>query len=204
MYVAAEGRSALVIDPHISEEAREYLLKNSVEDITVLLTHEHYDHVSGTTWLKTHFDCTVVCHKETEISLRSGKNNRPVVIIAKLLKEHDRDYIKNVLQDLPSGFVCSAEKTFVERLSFDWYGHMITMISTAGHSKGSCCIEIDGSIIATGDSLIPDTPVITSFPGGNAEEFERCAVPYLGSIKQGTYILPGHGEPFIFKGESLS
>ena len=62
MYVTVSGNGALVIDPNVSENALSYLTENNIECITVLLTHEHYDHTSGLTWLCGKFKSTVICH----------------------------------------------------------------------------------------------------------------------------------------------
>lgn len=47
MYILAENGEALVIDPHISAEADAYLKSNRVTKVTILLTHEHFDHTCG-------------------------------------------------------------------------------------------------------------------------------------------------------------
>ena len=52
MYVILENKKALIIDPCVSEEAKEYLKSEQVKEILVLLTHEHYDHISGVNWLR--------------------------------------------------------------------------------------------------------------------------------------------------------
>ena len=55
MYVILENKKALIIDPCVSEEAKEYLKSEQVKEILVLLTHEHYDHISGVNWLRECF-----------------------------------------------------------------------------------------------------------------------------------------------------
>lgn len=196
MYVIAKNGSALVIDPNISEDAVNYLNSKNVSRVTVLLTHEHYDHTSGLIYLCEKFKSTVICHEETALSLSSGRNNRPMVIPSKMRKAMTDEELKEFARSLPHGYLYKADITFSERYGFIWEGHKIRMISTPGHSKGSCCIEIDDNIIATGDSLILDTPVITRFPGGSRELFDSVTAPYLKRIKSDTAILPGHGEAF--------
>ena len=55
MYVIVENGKALIIDPSISEDAKKYLKSEKIEDILILLTHEHYDHISGVNWFKEEF-----------------------------------------------------------------------------------------------------------------------------------------------------
>ena len=68
MYVVVEKDKALIIDPHKNNEVYNLLLKNNVKDITMLLTHEHLDHISGIKWLKDNFNTLLIATKETIIS----------------------------------------------------------------------------------------------------------------------------------------
>ena len=194
MYAAAEDGRGLVIDPFVSGEALAYLKENSVSDITILLTHEHYDHISGVKWLSDRFGSAVICQEKTAEALASGKNNRPVMVSAARSNSNSPDEIKSFLKSLPNGFFCTADITFKNDYYLNWQEHCIHMIHCPGHSPGSCCIEIDDDIVVTGDSLIPNTPVITRFPGGSEEEYRRVTVPYLNGIGDNVRILPGHGE----------
>ena len=199
MFVMISDNSALVIDPNISQSALKYLRENHISEITVMLTHEHYDHTSGLTWLCGKFKSNVICHTETAVSLQSGKNNRPVMIASQRFKTLPRDEIKKITDNLPQKYTYDPDITFSNKFGFEWHGHEINLISTPGHSKGSCCIEIDDSIVATGDSLIFNTPVVTRFLGSSIEQFENITLPYLKRIKGDTLILPGHGDMFYMK-----
>ena len=52
-------KEALIIDPLISEEA--FTILSTLSHATVLLTHSHYDHISGMNWLRKQVDCTLLC-----------------------------------------------------------------------------------------------------------------------------------------------
>lgn len=204
MYIIAKNGNALVIDPNVSERALNYLTSNNVGKVTVLLTHEHYDHTSGLTWLSSHFKCMVICHEQTADSLKNGRNNRPLVIASTRMNDQSKEEIKNIIRGLPQGYVCDPDITFSDEYSFAWEGHKIKMIPCPGHSPGSCCIELDDDTVATGDSLIFNTPVITRFPGGNEEDYENKTLRYLESLSDDIFILPGHGETFYMKEERQS
>ncbi len=198
MYVLAANGEALVIDPHISEDALSYLRDEGTQKVTVLLTHEHYDHTSGLPWLSRQFPCRVICHEATAASLREGKNNRPAVFASHLAGVHATEEERAYVRSLPSRYRYDVDIEFYDEYRFEWRGLLVRMISVPGHSPGSCCIELGSNVVATGDSLIYDTPVITKFPGGSAEAFAKCAVPYLRKIAEDTWILPGHGRSFFF------
>ena len=76
MYIIAENGKAVIIDPCVSEEAKKYLQSQNIEDIIVLLTHEHYDHISGVNWLRENFPETrVVCSEACSKAIMSPHKN---------------------------------------------------------------------------------------------------------------------------------
>ena len=98
---------------------------------------------------------------------------------------------------LPRGYVYEADVVFDKELLMTWQGTETRMVHTPGHSPGSCCVELDREIVATGDSLICGTPIIiTRFPSGSEQDYFEKAKPYLREIRAGTWILPRHGETF--------
>lgn len=203
MFVYVSGKDALVIDPHVSIPALDYLRESLVQQITILLTHEHYDHTSGVLWLTKLFSSRVICQALTAASLRNGKNNRPIVLAAKSINDSDSAEARDYIRSLPRGYTYIADETFHKESSFQWCGCNIRLIHTPGHSPGSCCIELDHAAIATGDSLIRRTPVITRFPGGSSRDFAQYTLPYLQHIQNHMLILPGHGETFHFHPQEL-
>ncbi len=199
MYIIVCGKKALVIDPNVSEDALNYLKASCVDELTVLLTHEHYDHTSGLTWISGKFKSTVICHEITAQSLIKGKNNCPIIIASSRLGEYSKEEVKIITASLPQNYRYEPDITFTNEYCFTWLGHRIKMTSTPGHSLGSCCIAIDDDIVATGDSLINGTKVITRLFGGSEKDFQEKTVPYLRKISPEAFILSGHGDPFIYK-----
>ena len=197
MYVAFSGKKALVIDPNVSEEALAELRRQQIDEITVLLTHEHYDHTSGLVWLCEQFRSTVICHEQTACALRLGRNNRPIIIASNRMQDLSPDAVKAMIETLPQGYRYEADVTFSKEYTFDWEGHRIRMVAMPGHSKGGCCIEIDHDTVLTGDLLIWNTPVITRFPGGSEELYQALTLPYLESLPDSVTVLPGHGRQFL-------
>ena len=55
MYIWQEEDSVVIIDPCVSKDALLYLRERNINRILVILTHEHYDHISGVNWLKENF-----------------------------------------------------------------------------------------------------------------------------------------------------
>lgn len=195
MYVLADevSGSALVIDPHESEMAYKYLCKCGIKNVLILLTHEHYDHTSGVNWLKSKFQCELCCHEDAAKSIAIEKNNRPLVL-AMILKEQGKgDELLKVL-NTEKPYKCETDISFAKTFEYQWSSHRLKFTHLPGHSKGSCCIELDEKYVFTGDSLIPDVKTITRFPGGSEQQYNDLSIPYLEGISEDKYILPGHGE----------
>lgn len=202
MFAVFSRGSALIIDPHISEQALHDLEKACIKNVVVLLTHEHYDHTSGVNWIGRLFPSTVICHRYTADSLREGKNNRPIVMATNCINDRDEN-IRTYIKTLPVGYTYQADRIFERELRFSWQGHAIRLIHTPGHSPGSCCIEMDDNVVATGDSLLRDVRTITKFPGGSSDVYYKHTVPYLRALPEHTCILPGHGEVFTYSSETI-
>lgn len=198
MYVIICKSEALIIDPNISEEALLELKNRGVTFITILLTHEHYDHTTGVCWFQEKFESHLICHENCAKAILKGRYNRPVMIAAIIMK-NGNDASAKVLDKLPQNYICIADDTFETEMQLDWCNHYVKLVHTPGHTKGSCCIELDGKYIFTGDSLLSDTAVITRFPTGSQTEYETITLPYLRGISPKFHVLPGHGESFLMQ-----
>lgn len=193
MYVALEEEEALIIDPVISEAAKHLLQDSNVQKILFLLTHEHFDHTVGINYLKHPYQTKLICQRNCAESICVAKNNRPLSLL--LIKSSDNGERIRSFYDSIELYTHTADIVFDKQYAFSWRGHSIQMRSTPGHSKGSCCIELDRQYVFTGDSLIPNIAVITRYPGGSAEEYQEMTLPYLQSIPAQRYVMPGHGMP---------
>ena len=195
MYVMIEEEKALVVDPCVSEEALELLQEHTVKDILVLLTHEHYDHVSGVNWLRekcvgTHVLCSESC--AYGIAKVSENLSRFWEVLFMDKDEETRKYAHNMNVQ---PYSCEADDTFSGEHLMRWEGHSIFLKETPGHSKGSTCILLDNEILFSGDSLVTGHPTITRLPGGSKKIFKEKTIPYLQSLDRGIMVYPGHGEP---------
>lgn len=194
MYILVEDHEAIVIDPHIDEEADAYLKQYSVDSVTILLTHEHFDHTCGIPWFRQHYDTTVIC-QERALDLHSQRITGRSISISLVLSDQGRDdEIKELEREYPP-FTFTAETTFDNELDFIWHDHNIHMEHIPGHSPASTLITIDERNVFTGDSLVPDCETTLRWPGSDAKVYEEKAVPALLSIPYGYMIYPGHREP---------
>ena len=196
MYILLEETSALVIDPNISEDAVRMLNKCGIENIKVILTHEHYDHISGVEWLRRQFECEVYCSQKCNANMQSPILNGSKYFKA-LFFDKGAEKMKEASEVKP--MVCYADVIFKGEKKFVWKEHEIIMTETPGHSQGSICILIDNKYLFTGDSLLKDFPVITRLPGGSKKAYEEKTLPYLDSMDRDIYVYPGHGKSGYIK-----
>ena len=193
MYILLNGKEALIIDPNVSEEGFQLLKEKGIQRATILLTHEHFDHTVGINRIRDMMEAEVICQKECAKSIAVARRNRPLSLL--MIKGQDSPKQIREFYNSFSLYTCYADRSFEFCYEFDWRSHSVFMIATPGHSKGSCCIEVDSKYVFTGDSLIQDIPVITRYPGGSMEEYERQTVPYLEKLSEEAFIIPGHGVP---------
>lgn len=112
MYLLVENHRAVILDPCVSEEAKEYLQSENVEEIIVLLTHEHYDHISGINWLRESFKRTkVICSEACGAALGNPHKNLSEYyeILFSGKDEKTQEYVKNMnIQP----YSCKADEIF--------------------------------------------------------------------------------------------
>ena len=201
MFTILTGKEAIVFDPNVDEDLLLLFKEKGIERVHILLTHSHYDHISGVEWLKEYKGADVFCHEMCAKRLMNTK--RPLArLVAVVLAEEDRKDGGHRYQDFKESykpFTIKADKTFdkEERLQIGDLEFKVT--STPGHSEGSACYLLYDKMVFTGDTFLQDYPAITRFPGGNIDDYNTKALPYLRSLPKDTIIMPGHGDPFILK-----
>lgn len=201
MFTILTDNEAVVFDPNEDEELLTLLSNKGIDKVHILLTHGHYDHISGVEWLKDKTGAKVFCQANCADRLANSK--RPLArLVALVLAEEDRKDGGHRYQDFKESykpFTITADRTFekVERLIIGDLEFEVT--STPGHSEGSACYRLFGKMVFTGDTLLEDNAAITRFPGGNTDDYKNIALPYLRNLPNDTIIMPGHGDPFVLK-----
>lgn len=165
MYVLLSGKEAIVLDPHESIELLELLVEHHIEQVHILLTHEHYDHVSGVNWLCRATVADIYCHKDAAYSLQQEHTKTPPFISTVIASEDRKDgghrYLDFKAQFKP--YSIFADRTFEKTDNFKIGTLRFEVTSTPGHSPGSTCYKMNDHFVFTGDSLLQNTPVILGF-----------------------------------------
>ena len=137
----------------------------------ILLTHGHFDHISGVKALKEDFGGDVVIHREDAGCLYDKSKS-----LASKFFFPQHDVTADVLVD--DG----------QRLPFG--EGEIEVIHTPGHTKGSVCYTIE-DIMLSGDTLFKSSIGRTDFPGGSFEEI-KASLKKLAALEKNYTVYPGH------------
>ena len=189
-YLLEEDRHLLIIDP--ADYAAVLEKCRNAATVTLLLTHEHFDHISGLNRIRDlcASSCRVIAGATCSERIQDEKGNLSAYadVLAelggKLIPEHW------------SPFACkAADITFENQYAFHWMGHAMEMFSTPGHSAGSCCIVVD-DLLFVGDTVLENN-LMVKFPGSSKKLYRSVTALLLERLLLGNRIscvYPGHGD----------
>lgn len=191
MYIVIEDGHAIVIDPYEDTDPGKGLIVDYI-----LLTHEHYDHISGVKKWKEKNNAKVVC------SLSCSKNivnpRKSFASFFDVFCELQTWIEINNIPAVEEGYVCHADEVFSGEKEIEWMGHSICMFELPGHSMGSIGIIIDNKHFFSGDSLMKDYEIELRMPGGSREQWESIGKPRIDALPDGIMVYPGHFEEFVY------
>jgi len=175
----ANSRSAVVIDPADVNSHRicKQLAISGYTKLLVVLTHEHFDHMSGVRTLRAVFGAKVVASRECSQRISDPRKNL------------SRYSIGIDIDCEPADMVCEEIGP-----NLVWEDLHLEFVPAPGHSVGSICIGIDRNLF-TGDTIVPGLPTIVKLPGGDRHTLQSTVMSLLGRFPQDTVLYPGHGIP---------
>lgn len=193
MYLLTEQSEAILIDPYISEETNQYLLRNKIHLDHIYITHEHYDHISGVNWWKEQTGAELLCSQKCAQNISDSRKNMSHYfdIFCSLQTWQPAEEMSHV-----SDYVCMAEHTFEDEYAVMWNGHYFVFKELPGHSAGSSALVIDEKYIFAGDSLFKNYETGVRLPGGSQKLWDEVSKPWFGRLPEDMVVYPGHFEEF--------
>ena len=182
-----DTKRCLVIDPASEKSVREieFIDNNSLQLDYVILTHEHTDHTWGVNALiDRYLSAKVICSEECEKAL------------AKETKKYFQLYYDNSNYEYNVRRVDYTTEKLGKRIG--WNEHIISFVTTSGHTPGSICVVID-DILFGGDTLMPYKPLIKKRNGGSIDDFRKSLIIIEKLFCPDTLVYPGHGECMILE-----
>ena len=187
MYILEEDKHILIIDVIDSDDALQ--LCRHASFVTVLLTHEHFDHICGLNRLRDSCSpCLVIASEACSERIQGAKEN--LSDYANVLAELSGKQIPASWEP----FSCEAANiTFNKNYVFHWMSHSVELLHTPGHSAGSACILVD-DMLFVGDSVL-ESKLMVRFPGSSKKQYRDVTVPLLEQMLiKAKLVYPGHGE----------
>jgi len=166
-YLLYKNNRGILIDCPDFKEIKKFLYKNNIKLEMIILTHGHYDHISG---LSEKGNIPVGCSRNEEKVLRNSYYN-----LSKILGKEI---------EIKPDFIFEDEIIFNDE--------KIKVFPTPGHTSGSVCFYI-GGILLSGDTLFYRSIGRTDFPGGDFNLLLRSIKEKILSLPYQTKVYPGHG-----------
>ena len=177
-YIVIINNKCFIID--INLEAIDYIKENNLEPEYLFLTHEHLDHIKGTSEIKKSYsDIKVISSKITAENIQDSRENLSL-------------YFDGI------GFTENGVDIFIEdENEFTFQDILIKTYNTPGHSEGSIVINMD-NLLFTGDTVLDiKTPV--NLPHSSKEKLKQCITFIDNKFSDNIIFYQGHGKPFLKK-----
>lgn len=169
------SQSCVVIDP--GEEAGKiagYLERKGLKNEGILLTHGHFDHITGVSDL---------------ISLSGG-----AVYACEEEKELLADPIQNSSAMTGQPVALEPEHFMKDGQVFEVAGMEFKVLHTPGHTIGSCCFYLEEEkVLFSGDTVFLESVGRTDFPTGNGRKLVESIRTKIFALPPEVQIYPGHG-----------
>lgn len=175
-YIIQKENEAIIIDPGANGEiVSDYLTKERLKPVGILLTHAHFDHIGAVEFLRKQYGLKVYMHQAEQLWLEDPQLNGSLLFTGEGIKSSGPDKL------LQPG-----------RINIGVFE--LDVIHTPGHSPGSISFlsERDQFIIS-GDTLFQRGIGRTDLPGGNYLELEKTIREKLYTLKDEIIVYPGHG-----------
>ena len=201
LVVPTQGGKCFIVDPAacaLSGDAKiitEYLKSHKLECEGIVLTHTHFDHITGVAELKAVFPNAKICVHEAEAGELTGSGT-PGPMNESVLQFFGAPDLLGVVGEQPAADTLLHDGMRV----FGW-----KVIHTPGHTPGSICLykedagESGEGVLISGDTMFDYGGYgRTDMYGGDEAEIVKSLGRLRREVPAGTLVYPGH-DSFGFK-----
>lgn len=169
-----DNNECIIVDPGLQYgKAAEYI-NSKYKPLAILLTHAHMDHIDGISYF-------------SELPVYMNKKEKEVF-------DDDNKNLYEMIDRVCPYQTCDLDMRLVKDLDeFNISDFNIKVITTPGHTIGSCCYLINGSLF-TGDTLFNNSIGRTDYPTGNMRMMEESLSKLMDMFSDDTKCYPGHND----------
>lgn len=175
-----ETKECIIIDPGMQGPAEEEMLvdfikRNELIPVMLLLTHAHVDHIAGCSFVAEKFGIKMHAHKDSAPFLTNAQSHAAVFGIA-------------------LGDVKEIDEFVDENTDVNFGNSKLKVLFTPGHANGSLCFYApEEKFVITGDVLFNQSIGRTDLPTGNYDVLQQSIWEKLFTLPDETTAYPGHG-----------
>lgn len=188
-YDKVVSNECIIVDPGTkdNEDLVAFVSQQKLLPISIILTHEHFDHCWGVNDLMTRYHVPVICSSLCGECIKYEKRNC------------------SVFYENTEAFTIDMETISVESLNFvlPFGNQEMKFFMTPGHTDASISFTI-GKNLFTGDALIKDMRTVTKLPTGSRSKLKGTMDLYRKLQGEGYKVCPGHGESFLLDGYDVT
>jgi len=186
MYFIHNNQQGIIIDPGFIESEFDSLIKKIRKDVLevpmVILTHCHFDHITGCTILKKEFNCKIYCHKLDEDKLLDPQKSGASL------------FGTSSIQPRPDAYLEDGQE-------INFFDLNLKVLHTPGHTRGSISVLFQDIYLFSGDTIFKDGLGRTDLYDGDYDTEINSIRNRILTFPDDTIIYPGHGPATTVKEE---
>ena len=173
--ILSENGKAWIVDPgQEAERIIDLLAKKGLEPAAILLTHGHFDHISGIPGLLEKFPELPIYVHEKDVPMFGHPLNQLPPEYPSFEKPKNLIVFRSTFNLQPSTF-------------------NLEVIETPGHTPGGVCYYFPkDKLLLSGDTLFAGSVGRTDLPGGDMATL-MDSLQKLTALPDDTLVIPGHG-----------